>query len=300
MSESFTPFVSVIIPVYNDPKRLERCLRALENQTYAARLYEIIVVDNASNENIEPIVRRFPHAQATHESRPSQFAARNAGFALARGEVIAFTDADCIPSASWIERGVATLQRTPNCGLVAGRIDIFFKDSQRPTGVELYEGLTALPQKKFVTAGLFGATANLFTFRSVFDRVGLFDDETKSGGDVEWGQRVSGAGYTLMFADDAYVAHPARYSLRELYKVTVRKIGGVHFLKQKRQCYFLGIDRNWLGDLLPPIRYSIEAVRDSRLKSPTDKVRVILVIFFVRYVEAWERLRLKFGGTPRR
>lgn len=296
MSEASTPFVSVIIPVYNDPKRLERCLQALENQTYAK--YEVIVVDNASDESIAPIVRQFPHARAAHENRPSQFAARNTGLTLASGSVIAFTDADCVPSSSWIECGVATLLRTPNCGLVAGKIEIFFKDPKRPTGVELYEGLTALPQKKFIEAGRFGATANVFTFRSVFERVGLFDDETKSGGDVEWGQRVWGAGYALIYDDECSVAHPARYSLSELYRVVVRKIGGVHVLKQRAS--FLGIDRSLFGDLLPPIRYSIETVTDSRLKSATDKTKVIAVMFFVRYVEAWERLRLKLGGSPRR
>ena len=300
MSERSTPFVSVIVPVYNDPERLERCLQALENQTYATSSYEVIVVDNASDESITPIVGRFPHALSAHESRPSSYAARNTGLASARGDVIAFTDADCVPSPSWIERGVANLLGTPNCGLVAGKIEIFFKDPARPTGVELYEGLTALPQRKFVEVGRFGATANIFTLRSVFERVGLFDAETKSGGDVEWSQRVSNAGYSLIYADDASVAHPARHSLRELYIVTTRRIGGVHLLKHKKQASFLGIDRSFFGDLIPPIRHSIHAITDSRLKSATDKAKVIGVMFFVRYVEAWERLRLRFGGLPQR
>ena len=300
MSESSTPFVSVIVPVYNDPKRLERCLQALENQSYEKRSYEVIVVDNASDKSVEPIVRQFHQARTVRENRSSSYAARNTGLASARGGVIAFTDADCVPSSSWLERGVATLLRTPNCGLVAGKIEIFFRDPSRPTGVELYEGLTALPQKKFIEAGKFGATANIFTFRSVFERVGLFDDETRSGGDVEWGQRVFEAGYALIYADDACVAHPARHSLRELYVVTIRRIGGVHLLKPRKQASFLGIDRSLFGDLLPPIRHSMEALADSRLKSATDKVKVIAVMFFVRYVEAWERLRLKFGGKAQR
>jgi len=59
------PFVSVIIPVYNDPIRLKTCLQALEEQTYPQNAYEIIVVDNGSDESIEPIVAEFSQAKAS-------------------------------------------------------------------------------------------------------------------------------------------------------------------------------------------------------------------------------------------
>ncbi|HZX12790.1 MAG TPA: glycosyltransferase [Thermodesulfobacteriota bacterium] len=232
MNELSTPFVSVIIPVFDDLERLNICLQALEHQTYPKSLYEVIVVDNGSVESVEPIVTRFSRARTSYESRPSQFAARNRGISLAKGEVIAFTDADCIPSPDWIERGVANLLRVPNSGLVAGKIETFFKNQEHPTAVELYENLKALPQKRYIEVGRFGATANLFTFRRVFEHVGLFDDETRSSGDVEWGQRVSSFGYELIYADDSRVAHPARYSFVQLYKVVARKIGGVHDWRQ--------------------------------------------------------------------
>jgi glycosyltransferase involved in cell wall biosynthesis len=52
-------FVSVIIPVYNDPVRLKTCLQVLAEQTYPNEAYEVIVVDNGSDESIEPIVAEF-------------------------------------------------------------------------------------------------------------------------------------------------------------------------------------------------------------------------------------------------
>jgi len=103
MSKTSTPFVSVIIPVYNDPERLKTCLQALEEQTYPQSSYEVIVVDNGSDESIEPIVTEFNQAKAGYEPHPGSYAARNKGLSLARGEVIAFTDADCIPALDWIE-----------------------------------------------------------------------------------------------------------------------------------------------------------------------------------------------------
>ena len=108
-------FVSVIIPVYNDSARVKICLEALEKQTYPQNLYEVIVVDNASDEYpaIKDVVCQFSQAIAAYESRPGSYAARNKGISLAKGDIIAFTDADCIPAKNWIEKGVANLLSVP-------------------------------------------------------------------------------------------------------------------------------------------------------------------------------------------
>jgi len=103
MSNTATPFISAIIPVYNDSIRLRTCLQALEEQTYPKGAYEVIVVDNGSDESIEPIVAEFNQAKASYEPHPQSYAARNKGLSLARGGVIAFTDSDCIPAPDWIE-----------------------------------------------------------------------------------------------------------------------------------------------------------------------------------------------------
>lgn len=65
MSKASNPFVSVIIPVYNDPIRLKICLQVLEKQTYPENAYEVIAVDNGSDESIEPIVAGFNQAKAS-------------------------------------------------------------------------------------------------------------------------------------------------------------------------------------------------------------------------------------------
>src|SRR5262245_46024865 len=103
------PFVSVIIPVYNNPDGLRRCLHALEAQTYPKSRYEIIVVDNGSDTPPADMVRAFDRVTLLEEAVPSSYAARNRGLAQARGEVIAFTDSDCIPAPDWLAHGVANL-----------------------------------------------------------------------------------------------------------------------------------------------------------------------------------------------
>lgn len=120
-------FVSVIIPVFNDAERLKICLTALETQTYPQDCYEEIVVDNGSDESLENIVKQFPQAKLAYCNNPGSYAARNHGISLAKGEILAFTDSDCIPASDWLTMGVKRLVATANCGLVAGKIEIFLK-----------------------------------------------------------------------------------------------------------------------------------------------------------------------------
>lgn len=233
MSKPVQPFVSVVIPVFNDAERLKLCLAALEHQTYPQNLYEVIVVDNDSAESVEPVVSQFSQAIALFESLRGSYAARNKGILQAQGEIIAFTDSDCIPAADWLEKGTAQLLNTPHCGLVAGEIKFFFKTPDRPTGIELYDTLTYFKQKDYVEKDRFGATANVFTLRRVLDDVGFFNAQLKAGGDREWGQRVFAAGYKQSYANDVCVAHPARASLTEVLEKAVRVAKGGSDLKSK-------------------------------------------------------------------
>jgi len=223
------PFVSVIIPVLNDSKRLVLCVEALERQTYPREQYEIIVVDNGSSEDVEPCLRPFDRVVLAHEPAPGPAAARNKGIALARGEVLAFTDSDCIPDEDWIEKGARSLLTHPYCGMAAGGIDFMFSNPARPTVCELYDSMMYLQQRRYVEKRRFGATANLFTLKSVIDDVGLFDDVTynlSACEDTDWGWRVFDKGYKQIYAQEARVRHPARHEFRELYKKLIRTIEG--------------------------------------------------------------------------
>lgn len=306
---SDTPFVSVIIPVFNDARRLRLCLDALAGQTYGQAhceiTYEIIVIDNGSDkaEKIADVVADFPMANYVYEPRPGSYAARNAGLAITKGTILAFTDADCIPQRDWLEKGVHHLIRVPNCGLVAGRIKLFFKGEQA-SPVELYESVTAFPQQRLLEEQHGAATGNVFTFRSVMDKVGRFNDQLKSNGDIEWGERVFAAGFQQVYAADVCVAHPARYTFQDLRRRTLRLAGGVfgrfiqpqHSLLQQNMTFA----RLLVDDLTPPVNFAISIFRDSRLSGLGQKLTVSLVLVWVRYVSAIEKIRLRFGGMPYR
>ena len=292
------PFVSIIIPVYNDGERLRLCLAALEKQTYPADRFEVIVVDNGSKVSPAPIVADYPHAQLAHETRPGSYCARNHGLTLAKGEILAFTDADCVPQPQWLERGVAAFLAEPNAGLVGGKIQVFFRDPNKPTFVEVYESVRAFPQHDYIREHRYGATANMITSRANMDRIGKFNDALKSSGDKDFGNRVHKAGLKLIYSADAVVEHPARSSWGEMYKKIARIAAGHWQMEGKPKYTFL----HMLKDMRPPVAswvgwWGNEALRDANWKK---KTQVISVFTFIRWVTAYETWRVYKGATATR
>ena len=222
------PTVSVIVPVRDDPERLGSCLAALARQTLPPEQYEVVVVDNASR---EPVAVDLPGVRVVRERRVGSYAARNRGLRVATAPVVAFTDADCLPEPDWLERGLA---RLTGADVVAGAVEVFPRSGRRPGAVETYERLTAFPQRHFVERWGFGATANVIAHRAVVDAVGPFDASLESGGDAEWGERVTAAGLRTVYADEVVVRHPARRTLRELSNKFRRITRGIDQLGRLR------------------------------------------------------------------
>jgi glycosyltransferase involved in cell wall biosynthesis len=221
------PLVSVVIPVYNDARRLSLCLKAILDQDYPAGRFEVIVVDNNSDQQQHPTLPEDERFRLLHETRRGSYAARNTGVEHSRGEVLAFTDSDCIPRRDWLSRGVAALG-APQVDAVGGAIQIFFDHGPEPvSGPEHFEALNEFLQRKYVEEWSFAATANLFVGREALEEVGAFDVRLQSGGDLDFGTRLGQAGRRLVYDADTIVEHPARSTWRELAAKTVRVAGGI-------------------------------------------------------------------------
>ncbi len=206
-------FVSVIIPVYNDTENLKKCLQALAGQNYPQSLFEIIVVDNNSTEDIKTITEQFSVKLAT-ETNPGSYSARNRGIALAKGQILAFIDSDCLPIEQWIANGVAAFNSEVD--LVGG--NVVFTFSAHKTFAEVYDSITNMQIKKNIANRKVCKTANLFVKKYVFDAVGLFPTYLKSGGDVIWTKKATEANFNLIYSSEAKVFHPARKLLPLLKK----------------------------------------------------------------------------------
>ena len=293
------PFVSVIVPFFGtNTELLDRCIDALLVQKYPCDKLELIIVDN----NEQPVLGdRYRSSTVSlvvsNEPQPGSYCARNRGISVARGEVYAFTDSDCIPAGDWINSGVRLLQSTPNCGLVAGRIVLTCKKMNLPGLFETYDLCINLRQEEYLREFHFGATANMMTSSDVFRKVGLFDDTFFSGGDCEWGKRVWKMGYRQVFAPDAVVYHPARSTLAALCK-KVRRLAGTDFIRLRGQ---QGGRKHFLHSAI------WRAARHARIawerRQEFGLVRILQVIAVIGYVQAvkyFELARLLRGGDPRR
>jgi GT2 family glycosyltransferase len=305
MKDGAGPTVSVVIPVYNDAGRLARCLAALDAQTWPKDRLEIVVVDNGSDDEPERrLGRRFPAVIWERELRPGSYAARNHGIEVSRGEILAFTDSDCVPGPRWIAEGVRALGQGPGIGLVGGGIRLFYAESHRRTAAELFEQWNAFRHEDQIRTYHFAVTANLFTRRSVMEAVGPFNADQKSGGDAEWGNRVHRAGYGLAYAPAARVGHPARRSLSELRKKTIRVQGGLRDWGQLPAWS----PRRAIGDAIKSIRVVGGLIRrfctgktpSEDFRTASERIRYAMAVAFVETIRNIERFRLARGGASHR
>ncbi len=296
------PMVSVVIPVYKDPWRLLSTLRSLARQTYPRKRFEIIVVDNGSNDDFIPCLSRIDNVVIAQESKAGAFPARNKGVSIACGKIVAFTDSDCIPKEDWIEMGVKPFLAFPDCVAAAGQIELFYKVPGFPSSLELYDKLTSLSQKEFVEKENYGATANLFVLKSFLDKFGSFDASFKTeGGDAELGHKIFESGMKLIFNPEAIVEHPTRRRLRDVIKKSLRATIGTQTTIERynySQRKFFQYIRYQIIER--PLHLNRKMIAEHPEACFLTRAKVVLLYFFIKILQIFERFRIKIGGEPLR
>ena len=203
--------ISVIIPHFNQPDLLEKCLASIAGQARAA---EVIVVDNGSTVGPEPVLARYPAVRLLTETAPGPGLARNLGAAAAKGEVLAFIDADCVAAPDWLA-AMETVFSDPAVMIAGGEVLILHRNPTRPTAYEGYESEFAFRQEFYVLRENYAATCNLAVRRAALDRVGGFGGITIAE-DRDWGHRATALGLPIRWAPGMVVYHPARETFAEL------------------------------------------------------------------------------------
>jgi GT2 family glycosyltransferase len=213
---SHTPFVSVVVPVRNGQRTIGDCVSSLLRTGYPRERREILVVDNGSTDRTAEIVKGLPVGYLREEKRGAP-AARNRGIAESRGELVAFTDADCVVAREWL----AELARgfdEDGTGGVAGEIFPY----PPTTAAERYAARTrSLSPQKYLSRPIlpFGVFANLAFRRDVFDRVGLLDEAITMGAEsTDFCTRfLRETDLRLQYAPRAVVFHRYRQTAREFF-----------------------------------------------------------------------------------
>jgi len=197
--------VSVVIPTLRRPDLLARCLGALVRQNFPAGDYEVIVADDAAQKQTRRLVLSQGMAgggvhYVAVAGRHGPAAARNSGWQAARGEIIAFTDDDCIPDSGWLAAGLAAFDDA-DVTAVTGQTIVPLP----PQPTDFDRNTAGLEASEFITA-------NCFCRRQALVDVGGFDETftTAWREDSDLHFRLLDHGGQIVRAPAAVVVHPVR------------------------------------------------------------------------------------------
>ncbi|MEA3186326.1 MAG: hypothetical protein QOD99_156 [Chthoniobacter sp.] len=221
------PRVSIIVCSYNGGKTLKDCFEALDELNYPD--YEIVFVDDGSKDNTQEIVSAFLAKRATRIGKAlPEFKniqqpnmglsyARNAGAHAATGDVVAYTDSDCMPDADWLYYLIGTLTSGDYAGVGGPNIS--------PPAVNWIQAAVAAAPGGPAHVLLSDVVAehipgcNMAFHRWAFDQVGGFDTEyRKAGDDVDFCWRLQTSGQVIAFSPAAIVWHYRRFTLKAFRK----------------------------------------------------------------------------------
>lgn len=225
--------ISIIIPVFNDQQRLLDLLNCLNSQTLDIEKWEVMVVNNdpENNLDISGLVDLTYHLTILEEKRAGSYAARNKGIAAAKGEILAFTDSDCLPDKDWLKNAWNLFLKDfkKEIGVLTGPVPLFYKNPLSLSNAEVYEKYTGFTTKSYAREG-HAITANWFSPAAVIQEFAGFNAELKSNGDSELSGSISQK-YKIVYSPNLIVHHPARYHTEDLVNKYKRLLGGAFVLR---------------------------------------------------------------------
>jgi len=273
MSDKNIPSVTVVVPTYNRPERLEKSIQALIYQSISE--YNVIIVDDGSdNPKQETLLSRieseYSNLKVIHQDNSGPAVARNTGWREAKSEIILFTDDDCLPSESWIFDLATAFE--DDIAAVGGPFvpdekhyhSSIFAKYHRWQAEETYRPIEqARKQQDPLPHGI---TANIAYRRSVLEEVGGFDESfpIAGGEDTDLIKRVAQLGYSFKYVPTA-VYHNDLYTLKTFLKRSYNRGKGLHYL-HKHHGPERGLQRVLLGLFATPFFFPKRVFEQRGLK----------------------------------
>ena len=229
---------SVVVPTHNRPQRLHECLGALSRQDYPTAAFEVVIVDDGGEVDLEPVVRGYREALQVSlltERNRGPAAARNRGAASARGRYLAFTDDDCQPDMTWLSVLARHVAEAPEA-LLGGRVvnglpdDRFAVASQLLTSYlfEYYNRDSS--DIRFLTSNNMAVEADRFRALGGFGNTGVW----AAAEDRELSERWRTSGHRLDYVPDAVVYHFHDQTLRRFWRQHFTYGRGAHHFHVRR------------------------------------------------------------------
>jgi glycosyltransferase involved in cell wall biosynthesis len=278
--ESENHLISVIIPHLNQPDELKCCLRSLSAQTIGHDLFEVIVVDNGSNE-LPQIEKQDFQIRLIQEGEPGPGAARNRGAAEAKGDILAFIDADCRAHSGWLKAALREMEAAPPRTVLGGDVQIWRDNQSAFSALEAYESVFAYRFQLYIEKHGFCGTGNLVVKRQDFYEIGPFKG-IQFAEDIEWGRSVRAAGYRFRFVPGMIAYHPARKTLKELFVKWDRHIQHAANVAHERKRWQLRWIARAVAILLSPAADWVQVLTSSRVEGLSARSKAITVLIAVR------------------
>jgi len=224
------PFVSVVVPAYNEAVVIENCVRSVLRTEHPA--FEVVCVDDGSSddtfERMERLAAAFPQVRALRQENAGKGAALNTGIAAARGDVLVLVDADGLFRPDTVNRLLRGF-RDPRTGAVCGNDRPVNLDRVQTRLLSLisHVGTGLMRRALDVLACLPVVSGNIGAFRrDVLDATGPLRTDTL-GEDLELTWRIQREGYRVTFAPDALVYAESPSTVRALWRQRVRWARGL-------------------------------------------------------------------------
>jgi glycosyltransferase involved in cell wall biosynthesis len=197
---------SLIIPAYNAENTIRTCLESALRQSLFKDRYEVIVVDDGSNDNTAEIVSTYA-VKMVKQPNQGPAAARNKGAKASRGEILVFTDSDCELSFNFLENIIAPMKKNAKIVGVQGSYKTKQNDFMAQFGqVEIEIRYQKMAKTEYIDfIGTYAAAYN----KSIFEQFGGFDQGFRlaSGEDTEFSYKLQEAGHKMVFEPKAVVYH---------------------------------------------------------------------------------------------
>jgi glycosyltransferase involved in cell wall biosynthesis len=266
--------LSVVVASYNSRRTIERCLRSLEEQRECGPI-EVIVVDSSTDGTADLVAREFPGVRLLpQEKRHFPGDARNLGVALSRGDVVAFTDSDCVVEPGWA-RLVLDAHARFERPVIGGAVENGNPESAVGWAYYFAEFSAWMPCGEVREMRDIPTTC-LTLKRWVFDRYGPFLEGTYCS-DSAFNWKVARNGLAPLFLPSLRVGHVNPTGLRELVR---RKL--------------------FHGACFARVRVAEEGFSDARRLAHALTTPVLPILLFartLRRVRRQGRHRLRFALT---
>ena len=286
--------ISVIIPHLNQPEMLARCLQSLAAGKRHAD--EIIVVDNGSDTLPESICAAFPDVQLLSEVEPGPGPARNLGISVARGNILAFIDADCLADPAWLQAADAAMTN-PSADVLGGDVRIAYADPDHLTVLEAYESIYAYRMDRYIAKEGYTGTGNLVIRRDVAQDVGPFAGISVAE-DRDWGQRATAKGYGILYVPEMKVYHPARSTFAQLKAKWDRHIAHEYISSGTRRAGRLRFLLKTLAMGVSPLAEVPRIVASDRISGVKDRLKAFAGLARIRFYRARVMGALLLGRDP--